>query len=79
MAQDLFVWFRETFPYYYDACTACDCESESGGNEFVGFTAPSAEEKHFGRASRVELYSCALCGAITRFARCVVCVGFEGV
>ncbi|CAM9491075.1 unnamed protein product, partial [Phaeothamnion confervicola] len=61
----LLVWFRTSFPYYYDSCLSCGNRER---NAFVGYVmATAAERSH--KAARTELYHCAACRAVSRFAR----------
>lgn len=58
------VWFKQAYPYYYSACTACGNKD----GKYVGMVVASEDEKaHF--AGRTELVTCEACGATTRFPR----------
>mmetsp|Transcript_24067 Transcript_24067/g.40066 ORF Transcript_24067/g.40066 Transcript_24067/m.40066 type:complete len:241 (-) Transcript_24067:138-860(-) len=59
------VWFRESFPYYYDQCLVC---SNRDDNDYLGTVYPTVEERSY-QASRTELYVCGSCNSTSRFPR----------
>jgi hypothetical protein len=61
------LWFRDEFPYYYDACLHC---GNTVNNSYYGVVYPSEEER-LHQAGVVELYLCgnAECAKTSRFAR----------
>jgi hypothetical protein len=59
------VWFRETFPYYYDNCDNCH---NKRNNSFIGYIKPNSDERS-SKAGRTELYLCSCCSSVTRFPR----------
>jgi hypothetical protein len=61
------VWFRDEFPYYYDACLHC---GNSVNNSYYGVVYPTEDERSH-QAGVVELYLCGneQCASTSRFAR----------
>lgn len=65
--KEIMVWFKRTYPYYYDACISPDC-GHSGGNSFLGYITASSQELQYS-AIRAELSHCNTCGRVNRFPR----------
>jgi peptide-N4-(N-acetyl-beta-glucosaminyl)asparagine amidase len=59
------LWFKQSFPYYYDHCYACANRKD---NEYFGsvYSIPS-EREHL--SGRTELYFCGSCRSLSRFPR----------
>jgi peptide-N4-(N-acetyl-beta-glucosaminyl)asparagine amidase len=70
--RDFAFWFRSLFPYYYSECLHCGYSKPSNTskkeNIFLGVVCANATEKQ-GLAARTELFHCAHCGEVSRFAR----------
>ena len=69
--QDVMTWVNQP------ACSNPDCPSNTTNNNYKredfmvpqGSRPPETQEERQGRASRVEVYRCTLCDAVTRFPR----------